>query len=229
MERTLKLRAFQLKGITMVGLVGMGIISILGIFLGIAYSDNLITQFSIPHILINFLEMFMGFFVITVPLSDGMSDFDSATRFGISRLNYFLFNIVFFIVIGFIDVYVDNLNQLINQNDFSIAVFGDAFAKLNLSSLIMGIISIFFIAIIGYGIYRFGWKFMLGLAVIPGVITIFVPFIITNMLSNDIAYYLVKYEAILQFFNQYKAVIFGLVLLLLMAIYYWLIKTTETK
>lgn len=107
------------------------------------------------------LSEFVGIFLFLFIIYDGYVHFDSSLRLGISRTQYFIVSMVLYLLINFLDLLTDGISLALEQD---LAISSGIADTLTLENFIGSFAYILAIAIIFYGVYRFGFKFLLVIA-----------------------------------------------------------------
>lgn len=157
MKRTLKLRGMQLlehlKLAAMIMLVFVIMVMLLG-GLTFFWGENSTVEIQFNNWLSGSLQLISTLFTtwaFLVFFADGMLDFDSALRFGNHRKNYFIGNFFIYVLIA---VASTLLSLLSKPQDFP---SWNAF----LLEFWANLVGYFTIALLGYAIYKWGWKLLL--------------------------------------------------------------------
>lgn len=221
MKRTLKLRGMQLLDhlkiaalIMLVFVLFVASMAALAFFFG----DNSYITIERASWVTGSLQSISGIvsiWTVIVFFTDGMSDFDSALRFGNKRKNYFIANFFIYAIItavsNFFTFFADN-NRFPSWQDF-LSGFGTSFA------------GCFVIAIFGFAIYKWGWKLifiLLAINFLGGIAVAMFGLILRDSLP-------VIFETLSQLPDYAYKGIGVLILLALISVYYWIIAKVEVK
>lgn len=221
MKRTLKLRGMQLLDhlkiaalIMLVFVLFVASMAALAFFLG-DNSDITIERASWVTGSLQSISGIVSIWTVIVFFTDGMSDFDSALRFGNKRKNYFIANFFIYAIITAVSnvftFFVDN-NRFPSWQDF-LSGFGTSFA------------GCFVIAIFGFAIYKWGWKLifiLLAINFLGGIAVAMFGLILRDSLP-------VIFETLSQLPDYAYKGIGVLILLALISVYYWIIAKVEVK
>lgn len=202
MNRTLILRKKQILSQLRLSLIVslsvfavLGILVILGFFVG--------NHFETSHFQLNwndltkFIFVFLGFmiavFTFISPFSDGSSDFDSALHFGISRFQYFIFNIFYYVILSLIKLIYDGFDHPKTTNPQITDYFQGAIVNITFDGFIGNFLALLIFALLGYAIYHWGWKFLVIALLIPFVIALLLGLVsslnieLVRAIANDLA------------------------------------------
>ncbi|WP_341932109.1 hypothetical protein [Streptococcus pluranimalium] len=221
MKRTLKLRGMQLLDhlkiaalIMLVFVLFVASMAALAFFFG-DNSDITIERASWVTGSLQSISGIVSIWTVIVFFTDGMSDFDSALRFGNKRKNYFIANFFIYAIItavsNFFTFFADN-NRFPSWQDF-LSGFGTSFA------------GCFVIAIFGFAIYKWGWKLifiLLAINFLGGIAVAMFGLILRDNLP-------VIFETLSQLPDYAYKGIGVLILLALISVYYWIIAKVEVK
>lgn len=221
MKRTLKLRGMQLLDHLKIAALIMLVFALIAasfIVLAILFGDN--STFDIQRAswingTLQFISSIFSIWTIIVFFTDGMSDFDSALRFGNKRKNYFIANFFIYAIItavsNFFSFFAEN-EYLPSWQDF-LSGFGTSFT------------GCFVIAIFGFAIYKWGWKLifiLLAINFLGGIAVAMFGLILRDSLP-------VIFETLSQLPDYAYKGIGVLILLALISVYYWIIAKVEVK
>ncbi|MDY4761431.1 hypothetical protein [Streptococcus thoraltensis] len=221
MKRTLKLRGMQLLDhlkLTAMIMLGFGLIVTAFAALTFFVDDN--SSFNMEKISwlngsLQVISVFLSIWSFIVFFADGMLDFDSALRFGNKRKNYFIINFfvyaIMIVAATFLSL-VSKSEHLPSWQTFSSEFWGN-FA------------GCFIIAILGFAIYKWGWKVLFalfGIHFLSGIgLAIFSVVLRDNL------------PRILEVISQLPDIVYkgigALALLAVISMYYWIIAKIEIK
>ncbi len=221
MKRTLKLRGMQLLDhlkiaalIMLVFVLFVASMAALAFFLG-DNSDITIERASWVTGSLQSISGIVSIWTFIVFFTDGMSDFDSALRFGNKRKNYFIANFFIYAIItalsNFFSFFADN-NRFPSWQDF-------------LSGFWSSFVGCFIIAIFGFAIYKWGWKLifiLLAINFLGGIAVAMFGLILRDSLPAI-------FETLSQLPDYAYKGIGVLILLALISVYYWIIAKVEVK
>lgn len=221
MKRTMTLRGMQLLDhLKIATLIILAFVLISGIFIGTGFllADHSEFQVNVTDTfrgIRQLLATLISLWALVTFFADGISDFDTALRFGHPRRHYFMVNCLIYIFFSLLTTIIDYLNQA-NRGlswDTSVINFFTNFA------------GCFLVAIFGFAIYKWGWKVLLvlvGLNFLGGVSFGLLGLVFEDSLSRIIQ--------ILSELPTYAYQGIGVLLLLaILAIYYWTIHKIEVK
>ncbi|MEQ9810860.1 hypothetical protein [Streptococcus jiangjianxini] len=218
MKRTLTLRGMQLLDhlkLTAMIMLGFGLIvtafAVLTFFVGDNSSFNM-EKISWLNGSLQVISVFLSIWSFIVFFADGMLDFDSALRFGNKRKNYFIINFftyaIMVVAVTFLSL-VSKGEHLPSWQTFS-SEFWRNFA------------GCFIIAILGFAIYKWGWKVLFAL---------FGIYFLSGIGMAIIA--LVLRDSLPRILSQLPEVVYNgigpLSLLAVITVYYWIIAKIEVK
>lgn len=200
MERTIKLRASQMANVLMSTLqifLGFAAVTLVVLLVIFTLTDTMEITFSLfqdnwMYGIAEFISEFIGIFLFILIVSDGLLHFDSGLRLGISRTQYFMVSILIYLLINLLDLLTDGISQALNQNlDLSKGIAN----VLTLENFIGSFAFIILIAIVFYGVYRFGFKFLMILGALFLLVSIaggFGAFAVWDSGNINIGLYLVR-------------------------------------
>ncbi|MDG3142700.1 hypothetical protein MKL29_07625 [Streptococcus suis] len=222
MKRTLTLRRLQLLDqlkLTMLLMLAFGLL--LAVFIGLALfigANSSVTIESKTTWISGGLQILSSFFSIwsiIVFFTDGMTDFDSALRFGINRKHYVISNCFIYAamtVVGSFLSFVSDKQQLPSWELF-LSEFWGSFA------------GCFVIAIVGFAVYKWGWKIFLGLLALSTLSSIVLG--IVGIVLQD------KLPRVFDLLLQSPAIVYNsaraVALLAIISLYYWIVTRIEVK
>lgn len=229
MKRALTLRKIQLLEslkyalIFAIALCAFGLI--LGLLLGGPQDVFAFKGFFDIYDLVVLVMLMVVFLTFLIPISDGVSYFDSALRLGIGRRDYFLINLPIYLVIAGLNLYLVKVID-ISQYNSQVNAFLVAFQQLSWESYLSILMRMLFYAVIAYSFYKIGWKILIPLILIPVVSGLS-----TAILASEQVQLLdfTKIINIVKFFNSHLTTIYMIGTLLLIALYYCFINKFEVQ
>ncbi|MGT2833355.1 hypothetical protein [Streptococcus halotolerans] len=221
MKRTLTLRGMQLLDhLKIAALIMLVFGLIVTVFAGLTLfvGDN--SSFNMENISwLNgsmwLISSILTIWLIIILLADGMMDFDSTLRFGNKRKNYFIINFFAYAIM----IAVATLFSLISKSEQLPS--GQTF----LSEFWGNFAGCFIIAILGFAIYKWGWKVLLvlfAIYVLGGIGLATLGLVLHDSVPRI-------FEALSQLPEFAYKGIGALALLAVISVYYWIIAKIEVK
>lgn len=227
MQRVLTLRFEQLKGIFLNSLLitlGFTVVGIIINFLVNGQLNELLSTDKLIENIGNFVWMTFTFFMLITCISDGTSNFDSALRFGVSRRQYFMTNMLIMVIFTLMEV----LYQVIFEGGYS----GSFFFSTNMltggvtfQNVLISFLSTILLAIFGYLYYRYGAKIYIIAFLLPFVLGITAGVLPGVMDSHLMVRLINALNIVVKYINW----ILSAISLLFVGAYYHLIMKTEIK
>lgn len=225
MKRTMQLLWFQLIPLIKIcTILSCGFLLFSGVMVYFFY-PSVLNSMSPVSTIVTFCAMFFSFMSFVLPFVDGLTNFDSATRFGIPRKQYFMINLGLYALISLIAIYTTVLDQISATN---LSDFGIAFQELTVNYWLTHLTQILFMALLAFGVYRYSWKILFIFLPIPFLIGIAFS-IIENLNYKDVEMILTFIKNIRDFIDKYGNYIGVVILAVFIALYYLCITKTETK
>ncbi len=161
---------------------------------------------------------------IFVTASDGLLNFDSSLRFGISRNSYVKLNLIIFAFLTIVYKFFDSFETVLLSGTYG-QYFNEALSNLTINSLLLTFMIGMCYAISSYLYYRFGWK---------AAVVILVGFLVAPMISGVAAalfaahYQTPTYVAtLIEFILDYKELFYAFGAVILVGIYNTLVHKVE--
>lgn len=168
---------------------------------------------------------FVNFLSFLIPISDGLSYYDSAIRLGISRRYYFLINIPIYLIIASLYLYLNKLGDIATTAS-SVNLFQLAVQNLSWQEYFNILARMLFYAILSFCFYKMGWKILIPLILIPIISGL------STMILSSGQFQILDINKLMNIFNFVRihlTEIYLAICLFLIAIYYWFTQKFEVQ
>ncbi len=231
MERISKLRIIQLKESAKYSLyIALSVVVFASFFLAADPNTKLFNFNNLWLGLLSIVSFIIQVMALVIPLIDGMSDFDAAIRFGVSRKKYFVFNIILYVILAIfrtIFVHFDGIFAQINEGTNQLIILNQMHFQETLEQILVNFTVIMILALLGYAFYRFGWKILIwGFVIINLIFGLMFGAISMYENGKD---FLSLFRHILNFINENFGLIFGLSIIIIIGLYYLVIQKQSAK